>query len=97
MERQGEALFINVGSHTAESAWAALSEANRIALASHNPQGSVSTAASLQLGFAEPSYVICESVHQDVPWRADVVSEGFQVDLKTRTVRPGTAAGWVSR
>lgn len=72
---------------------AALAEASRIALAPHNPQGPVSTAASLQLGFAEPSYVTCESVHQDVPWRADVVKEGFEVDPKTRTVRPGSAPG----
>lgn len=72
---------------------AALAEANRIALAPHNPQGPVSTAASIQLGFAEPSYVICESVHADVPWRTDVVREGFEVDAKTRTVRPGSAPG----
>jgi galactonate dehydratase len=72
---------------------AALAEASRIALAPHNPQGPVSTAASVQLGFAEPSYVICESVHEDVPWRADVVEEGFQVDRATRTVRPGARPG----
>lgn len=72
---------------------AALAEATRVALAPHNPQGPVSTAASLQLGFAEPSYVICETVHEDVPWRADVVREGFAVDPRTRTVRVGTAAG----
>jgi galactonate dehydratase len=72
---------------------AALAEASRIALAPHNPQGPVSTAASLQLGFAEPSYVICETVHADVPWRADVVSDGFIVDTRTRTVRPGDKPG----
>jgi galactonate dehydratase len=72
---------------------AALAEASRIALAPHNPQGPISTAASVQLGFAEPSYVICESVHEDVPWRADVVEEGFEVDPATRTVRPGTRPG----
>jgi galactonate dehydratase len=72
---------------------AALAEATRVALAPHNPQGPVSTAASLQLGFAEPSYVICETVHADVPWRADVVSEGFTVDLATRTVKPGNRPG----
>jgi galactonate dehydratase len=53
----------------------------------------VSTAASIELGFATPSYVICESVHNDVPWRADVVQEGFQVDPKTRTVRPNNLPG----
>ncbi len=66
---------------------AALAESSRIALAPHNPQGPVSTAASLQLGFAEPSYVICETVQGDVPWRADIIKESFDVDLRTRTVR----------
>jgi galactonate dehydratase len=72
---------------------ATLAEAYRVALAPHNPQGPVSTAASLELGFAAPSYVICESVHADVPWRADVVKEGFTVDPKTRTVRPSARPG----
>jgi galactonate dehydratase len=72
---------------------AALAEAYRVALAPHNPQGPVSTAASLEFGFATPPYIICESVHADVPWRADVVKEGFQVDPKTRTVRPSARPG----
>jgi len=72
---------------------AALAEAYRVAMAPHNPQGPVSTAASLELGFATPAYVICESVHGDVPWRTDVVKEGFQVDPKTRTVRPSARPG----
>ena len=46
---------------------AALAEAYRVALAPHNPQGPVSTAASIELGFATPSYVICEAVTADVP------------------------------
>jgi galactonate dehydratase len=72
---------------------AALAEAHRIALAPHNPQGPVSTAASLELGFAQPSYIICESVHADVPWREDVVDEGFEIDARTRTVRPNPRPG----
>jgi galactonate dehydratase len=72
---------------------AALAEAYRIALAPHNPQGPVSTAASLEFGFATPSYVICESVHQDVPWRGDVVTEGFTVEPKGRLVRPSSKPG----
>jgi galactonate dehydratase len=72
---------------------AALAEAARVALAPHNPQGPVSTAASLQLGFAVPSYAICESVHEDVPWRRDVIEDGFEVDPKTRTVRPSSKPG----
>ncbi|HLJ56641.1 MAG TPA: enolase C-terminal domain-like protein, partial [Chthonomonadaceae bacterium] len=39
---------------------AAMCEAYRVALAPHNPQGPVSTAASLELGFASPAYIICE-------------------------------------
>lgn len=72
---------------------AALAEAYRVAMAPHNPQGPVSTAASLEFGFATPSYVICESVHGDVPWRQDVVSEGFTVDTKGRIVRPNQRPG----
>jgi len=72
---------------------AAMAEAYRVALAPHNPQGPVSTAASLEFGFATPSYLICESVHSDVPWRQDVVSEGFKVEKKGRIVRPNTRPG----
>ena len=72
---------------------AAMAEAYRVALAPHNPQGPVSTAASLELGFATPSYVICESVHLDVPWRQEVVQEGFTVEKKGRIVRPNQKPG----
>jgi len=72
---------------------AALAEAHRIALAPHNPQGPVSTAASLEFGFAQPSYIICETVHADVPWRQDVVQEGFTVEPKGRIVKPNARPG----
>jgi galactonate dehydratase len=72
---------------------AGLAEAYRVALAPHNPQGPVSTAASLEFGFATPSYIICEAVHGDVPWRGDVVREGFIVEEKSRIVRPGNRPG----
>jgi galactonate dehydratase len=72
---------------------AAMAEAYRVAVAPHNPQGPVSTAASLEFGFATPSYAICESVHLDVPWRADVVQEGFTVEPKGRIVRPNARPG----
>ncbi|MFG0333302.1 MAG: mandelate racemase/muconate lactonizing enzyme family protein, partial [Maioricimonas sp. JB049] len=72
---------------------AALCDAHRIALAPHNPQGPVSTAASLEFGFSQPSYIICESVHNDVPWRQDVVDEGFTIDPATRTVTPSERPG----
>lgn len=72
---------------------AALCEAHRISLAPHNPQGPVSTAASLEFGFSQPGYVICETVHADVPWRDEVVSEGFTVEKKGRLVRPNEKPG----
>jgi len=72
---------------------AALCEAHRIALAPHNPQGPVSTASSLEFGFSQPSYIICETVHADVPWRADVVEEGFTIEPKGRLVRPNSRPG----
>jgi galactonate dehydratase len=71
----------------------AMASAYRVAIAPHNPQGPVSTAASLELGFSEPGYVICEHVHADVPWRNDIVTEGFTIDHKGRTVRPNTKPG----
>ncbi|MBI4661917.1 MAG: galactonate dehydratase [Verrucomicrobia bacterium] len=72
---------------------AAMAEAYRVAMAPHNPQGPVSTAASLEFGFATPSYIICETVHADVPWRQDVVREGFTLEKSGRLVRPNTKPG----
>ena len=72
---------------------AALAEAFGAALAPHNPQGPVSTAASLELGFATPSYVICEAVSADVPWRGEVVQEGFTVHEDGRYVTPSERPG----
>ena len=72
---------------------AALAESVGASLAPHNPQGPVSTAASLEFGFATSGYIICESVHLDVPWRADCVTEGFEVTREGRIVTPGTRPG----
>lgn len=72
---------------------AAMAEGYRVSLAPHNPQGPVSTAASLEFGFSAPSYIICESVHSDVPWRQDIVTEGYTIEKQGRLVRPGTRPG----
>ena len=72
---------------------AALADVHRIALAPHNPQGPVSSAASLEFGFSQPGYIICETVHADVPWRDDVVSEGFVTEREGRIVRPNERPG----
>jgi galactonate dehydratase len=72
---------------------AAVADAHHVALAPHNPQGPVSTAASLEFGFSQPTYIICESVHEDVAWRQDIVEEGFQIERQGRTVRPNSRPG----
>jgi galactonate dehydratase len=72
---------------------AALAEAYRVSIAPHNPQGPVSTAASLEFGFATPSYLICESVKNDVPWRDDIVQSGFTIEPKGQIVRPSDKPG----
>lgn len=56
---------------------AAMAEAYGIPVACHNPQGPISTAASLQVGFATPNYLIQEVVRLDVPWRNDVVTTPY--------------------
>jgi galactonate dehydratase len=81
------------GGFTAARRIASLADAHGIALAPHNPQGPVSTAASLEFGFSQPNYVICETVHADVPWRQDVVKEGFTVERQGRLGKPNTRPG----
>jgi galactonate dehydratase len=72
---------------------AALAEAYRIALAPHNPQGPVSTAASFEFGFSQPDYIICETVSADVEWRAEVVHDHHTIDTRNRTVTASDKPG----
>jgi galactonate dehydratase len=72
---------------------AALAEAHRIALAPHNPQGPVSTAASFEFGFSQPDYIICETVSEDVEWRKDVVHDYHTLNKANRTVTPSAKPG----
>ncbi len=83
----------HVGGFTEARRVAALADVHRLAVAPHNPTGPVSTAASIEFGFSQPSYIICEAVHADVPWRQDVVSEGFVVERQGRVVRPTSRPG----
>jgi len=72
---------------------AALADSRRISLAPHNPQGPISTAASLEFGFSQPNYVICETVTEDVPWRAEIVDSAHEVQREGRIVYPSTRPG----
>jgi galactonate dehydratase len=70
---------------------AAMAEAYQIAVACHNPQGPVATAASLHVGFATPNYLIQEVVRADVPWRNDILVE--PLDLSRGLCSAPTAPG----
>ena len=72
---------------------AALAEAHRIALAPHNPQGPISTAASFEFGFSQPDYVICETVSEDVEWRKEVVQDHHALNKNNRTVTASNKPG----
>lgn len=58
---------------------AAMAETYSIPVACHNPQGPVSTAASIHIGFAVPNYLIQEVVRADVPWRNDILTRPLDV------------------
>src|SRR5262249_10688092 len=62
---------------------AAMAETYQVAVACHNPQGPVSTTASLQLGFATPNYLIQEAVRLYVPWRHEVVNIMIKIESLT--------------
>ena len=65
----------------------------RVARARHSPQGPDRTAAPIELGLATPSYVICEAVTSDVPWRAEVASESHPIDRDGMLARPSGRPG----
>src|SRR5262245_44457699 len=70
---------------------ATMAETYMISVACHNPQGPISTAASLHVGFATPNYLIQEVVRKDVPWREDVVTE--PITMEGGVSRAPTAPG----
>ena len=72
---------------------AALAEVHRVALAPHNPQGPVSTAASIELGLADHVGGRREAVTSDVPWRSEVASESHPVDRNGMLARPSGRPG----
>ncbi|MBI4908357.1 MAG: galactonate dehydratase [Acidobacteria bacterium] len=70
---------------------AAMAETYSIPVACHNPQGPVSTASSIHIGFAVPNYLIQEVVRADVPWRNDILTD--PLDIARGYVDPPTAPG----
>ena len=70
-----------------------MAEAYRVALAPHNPQGPVSTAASWSSASPRPATSSAKRSTSTCPGGSDVVSEGFTVEPKGRIVRPNTRPG----
>lgn len=70
---------------------ATMAEVYSIAIACHNPQGPISTAACTHVAFATPNYLIQEVVRKDVPWRKDVVIG--QIPIENGHAVPPTAPG----
>ena len=83
----------HVGGLSAARRIAALCRGHGVALAPHNPQGPISTAASLEFGFSEPNYVICEAVHSDVPWRDEIVQHSYTTQKAGRLIFPHESPG----
>jgi galactonate dehydratase len=81
------------GGLTAGRRIAALCEAHRVPLAPHNPQGPISTAASIEFGLATPAYVICETVTEDDSWRPEVVHDHHPIERQGRLAGPADQPG----
>jgi galactonate dehydratase len=70
---------------------AAAAETYSMAVAPHNPNGPISTAATVHFALATPNWVIQEMITGDVPWRADVLTEPLVV--KNGMIEPPTKPG----
>jgi galactonate dehydratase len=58
---------------------AAIAESHSIAVAPHNPNGPIATAAAVHFAAATPNWIIQEAISNDVPWRYDVVESEHAV------------------
>jgi galactonate dehydratase len=56
-----------------------MAEAYSMAVAPHNPNGPVATAAAVHFALATPNWLIQEAITSDVPWRDEVVEGGTEV------------------
>lgn len=58
---------------------ASLAELWQVSFAPHNPSGPVANAATLQLAACTPNFSYLETMATDVPWRAEIATEGSVV------------------
>jgi galactonate dehydratase len=58
---------------------AAMAETYSMAVAPHNPNGPIATAAVLHFALATPNWLIQEAIASDVPWRNEVIVNPIEV------------------
>jgi galactonate dehydratase len=58
---------------------AAAAETCSMAVAPHNPNGPIATAAAVHFALATPNWVIQEAITEDVSWRSEVLDEPLAV------------------
>ncbi len=72
---------------------AALADAHDVNVAPHNFYGDLCSLMNVHFAAAVPNLHIMEIDVEDVPWRSDVVREGFEVEQQGRIVRPNQRPG----
>lgn len=70
---------------------AATAESYSIAVAPHNPNGPIATAAAVHFALATPNWLIQESIDNDVPWRHEVLET--PVEIVDGYIAPPTRPG----
>ncbi len=58
---------------------AAIAETYSMAVAPHNPNGPIATAAVVHFALATPNWLIQEAISSDVPWRNEVIENPVEV------------------
>jgi galactonate dehydratase len=58
---------------------AATAESYSMAVAPHNPNGPIATAAVVHFALATPNWLIQEAIANDVPWRNEVITNPIEV------------------
>jgi galactonate dehydratase len=70
---------------------AAMAEAYSMAVAPHNPNGPIATAAVVHFALATPNWLIQEAIASDVPWRNEVIVN--PVEVVDGSIAPPTRPG----
>jgi galactonate dehydratase len=70
---------------------AAAAETYSMAVAPHNPNGPIATAAVVHFALATPNWLIQEAISSDVPWRNEVITN--PIEAVDGYIAPPTRAG----